>query len=63
MFNRWVSEQFTHGEAIATAEDQHLFRRMSERRDRGVNQRLVVAVLVVRAELQLAVQEKARRLA
>ena len=52
-----VAQHLAQRQPVAAAEDQHA-RRRRQRREPGVHERLVVAVLVARAELQVAVEEQ-----
>ena len=61
-FDLRVAQDLAHRQPVAAAEHQHA-PRAGQRRQPGVHQRLVVAVLVARAELQVAVEEQAHVLA
>ena len=56
---RPVLQHLAHRQPVAAAQHQHALRR-AVRRHRRVHQGLVVAVLVARVELQVAVQEEPR---
>ena len=51
-------QHLAHRHAVAAAEDEHASRR-AVRGERRMDQRLVIAVLVARVELQVAVEEEA----
>ena len=53
-----VLEHLAHRHAVAAAEDEDAARR-AVRRQRRMDERLVIAVLVARMELQVAVEEEA----
>ena len=53
-----VLEHLAHRHAVAAAEHEHALRR-AVRGQRRMHQRLVIAVLVARMELQVAVEEEA----
>ena len=52
-----ILQNFAHRQTIAPAQHQHAARRRHGRQS-GMDQRLVVAILVARTELQMAVQEQ-----
>ena len=53
-----MREDLAQREAVAAAEDEHALRRRIGRDHRRVDERLVIAVLVGRRELQVAVEEQ-----
>jgi hypothetical protein len=55
VLNLRVAEDFPHRQAVAAAEHEHAAR-VRQSRERGMHERLVVAVFVARAELQIAIQ-------
>ena len=54
-----IPENLAHGESIASAEHEHP-PCTGQRREAGVNERLVIAVLVARAELQVRIEEESQ---
>ena len=58
-FDLRIFENFADGEAVAAAEDEHAARR-GNRGEARMDESFVVAVLIARAELQMAVEEEAK---
>ena len=57
LLDRRILQNLAHRQAVAAAEHQHATR-SRQRRQSGMHERLVIAILVARAELQVRAEEQ-----